>query len=107
MRLLLDRLGISVKYNGYHMLIMAIELVRDNEERGSNLSKYVYPEIAAQFGKSVGGVTKSIRRAIQSFWNYGNRALYQQIVGCETVTRPSNAEFINALASYVIRNNDR
>lgn len=103
MRVILDRLGISTKYKGYRMLASAIEIAVENEEAILLVTKLIYPEVAKRFGVSGSNVDKNIRVAITAFWNNGNRDLYNKIVGYEVAQRPSNAEFIAAIASYIIR----
>ena len=104
MRTILDRLGISTKYKGYRMLASAIEIAVENEEAILLVTKRIYPEVAKRFGVTSSNVDKNIRVAIAAFWNGGNRELYNKIVGYEITQRPSNADFIAMIASYIIRN---
>ncbi len=103
MRAILDRLGISTKYKGYRMLASAIGIAVENEEAILLVTKLIYPEVARRFGVSGANVDKNIRVAIAAFWNNGNRELYNKIVGYQITRKPSNAEFIAAIASYIIR----
>ncbi len=103
MRALLDKLGISAKYKGYRMLIYAIEIAAEDDTAVSMITKRIYPRIAQEYDLSPVNVEKNIRMAISAFWTHGNRDLYDKIVGYPITQKPSNAEFIGAISSYVIR----
>ncbi len=103
MRQILDNLGFSTKYKGYTMLLEAIEMATEDEEKASKLSRFIYPEVAKRHDMSPSGVEKSIQRVIRSFWENGNRSFYCKIAGYEVTKRPANAAFINTVASYIIR----
>lgn len=103
MRTLLDRLGISSKYKGYRMLIQAIEIAIEDETAVSDISGRIYRRIAAETGITETNVEKNIRMAIRMFWEYGDHTLYAGVAGFPATERPSNAAFIGAVASYLIR----
>ena len=104
MRILLDRLGISPKYKGYRMLLIAVEIAVQDEDAMTQITQKIYPPIAARCGTTPANVEKNLRKAIEVFWNYGDRTFYGRLAGYPPTSKPTNAEFIGALASYILRN---
>ena len=88
MRYLLDRLGMSSKYKGYRMLLLALEIALRDEDNLTNIFQRIYTPVAERCG-----VTRS-----------GNRELYRQICGFQQTLCPTNAEFLEAVVAYTLRN---
>lgn len=104
MRYLLDRLGMSSKYKGYRMLLMALEIALEDEDNLSNLLQRIYTPVAARCGVTPMMVDKNLRSIIDIFWHHGNRELYRQICGLPQELCPTNSEFLNAVVTYTLRN---
>lgn len=103
MRSVLDKLGISAKYNGYHMLKIAVQMAVEDEDRLTNIARSIYPALAQKFHTDTKGVYKSIGRAVNAFWLYGNQELYDEISGYHVEEKPNNKDFITTLATYALR----
>lgn len=103
MRMILDRLGISSKYKGYRMLLTGIEIAVQDEDAVTQITQKIYPQIAQRCGTTPVNVEKNLRKVIEIFWNYGDRSFYDEIAGYSPPSRPTNAEFIGAISSYIIR----
>lgn len=98
---LLVTLGVPVKYNGYAYLREAILLIAKN--RNQAITKELYPAVAAIFGNGLEGqnVERSIRNAIEKAWNNRDERIWQMYFAPGrdgTDFKPSNAQFIHALA---------
>ena len=95
---LLVTLGIPVNYNGYGYLREAILSIARNRNLG--ITKELYPAIARVYGNSVDGtnVERSIRNAIDKAWQTRDERIWQQYFPPGQNKKPSNGQFIHALA---------
>lgn len=97
----LRQLRISGKLKGYHILAYAlVETVKD-PQRTALITKDFYPQAARYFGSTRGGVERAVRTAIQAGWDLGCGETLDQMVGYHLTKRPSNSEFIDAVAFYI------
>lgn len=104
MRYLLDRLGMSSKYKGYRMLLLALEIALRDEDNLTNIFQRIYTPVAERCGVTPVMVDKNLRSIIDIFWRSGNRELYRQFCGFQQTLCPTNAEFLEAVVAYTLRN---
>lgn len=91
-------LGIPVNFHGYAYLREAVLLVA--RDRDQAITKELYPTIAKMFGNKIIGqnVERSIRNAIEHAWNTRDDSVWQIYFPREIDKKPSNGQFIHALA---------
>lgn len=98
---LLIALGVPVKYRGYPYLREAILLIA--RKRDQSITKELYPTVAKIFDNRVDGqnVERAIRNAIDKAWANRDDRIWQMYFppGRDgTISKPSNSQFIHALA---------
>lgn len=102
-RLMLE-LGMPAHLRGYHYLREAVCLSAEDMELVGSVTKLLYPQIAKQYHTSIEKVERAIRSVIEVGWKRGNDRLFEEIFGyskSSTKKRPTNSEFIVALADRV------
>lgn len=103
---LLSKLGISANLLGYHYIMRAVELVKDDLSVGRAcpmVTKHIYPQIAKEFYTTPSRVERAIRTAIDKRWDRAGDYTRMRIFGDTRLSkRPTNAEFIASLAQYII-----
>ena len=82
---LLRILHISKAYDGYPLLVTAVELAMEDEDRLLRVTKLLYPEIARRHGTSTVCVQKNLRKVIAVCWEQ----------------KPTPEIFIGILADYM------
>lgn len=98
-------IGIPANINGYHFLRDAIKLAVGDYKIISNITKELYPKVAARFDTSPYKVERGIRHAIEVAWNKGKIININSIFGLtvyEINEKPSNGEFIALLADKML-----
>ncbi len=97
---LLIRLGLPEHLQGFRNMAVGISLLTEDPDQF--LGKTLYVEIALRNRVSDDSVEKSIRDAIHSGWNRGNRSLWQQYFpGADRA--PQNKSFLIRMAGIVCR----
>lgn len=96
---LLLSLGISTKHNGFAYLREAILLIAKNPSQ--SVTKVLYPAVAHIFGCQKENVERSIRTALDSAWERGDRQLWNRYFP-DAAYRPSNAVFISRIAEALL-----
>lgn len=107
MQKLLDKMGFSSRFCGYRMLLEAIDISIKNDEAVTRITQMIYPQVAERFQTKPCNVEKNIRKAIEYFWDHGNRDVYTRVASHKVQYRPTNAEFIAAVTSFVLRQKER
>lgn len=100
---ILDQLGLPKRYKGYQMLACAIDIAVQNDEAVTRITQLIYPKVAETCGISGVNVEKDIRKIIERFWLDGDKEYYHKLAGYKTSKKPTNAEFIAAISSYILR----
>lgn len=96
---LLLSLGFSTKHNGFAYLREAILLIAKNPSQ--SVTKVLYPAVAHIFGCQKENVERSIRTALDSAWERGDRQLWNRYFP-DAAYRPSNAVFISRIAEALL-----
>ena len=104
----LHQLGISKSYSGYDYILHAFELIEQDENVLTGITKILYIEIAREFHTSHTCVERNIRKVIEVIWKnqQSNHALLLKIFGSHFLeSKPSNKEFLELLYAYIQSNN--
>ena len=104
---LMHDMGVPAHVKGYQYLRDAILRALSDENLANNITKELYPKVAAKYNTSPDRVERAIRHAIELAWVRGNVDLMTEYFGY-TINlqkgKPTNAEFI-AMVSDRIRLN--
>ena len=65
------------------------------------ITKEIYPEVARRCGTKSSRVERCMRKAINHFWEDGNREALDQMAGYHLDKRPTNTEFIDLVSIYI------
>ncbi|MGE5575947.1 MAG: sporulation transcription factor Spo0A [Syntrophothermus sp.] len=103
---IIHAMGIPAHFKGYNYIRDAVVLVLEEDGiLGGNLTKMLYPKIAAKYQTTNGGVEAAIRNAIITAWRYGNRDFIMNIVGRSAISTkgrfPSNSLMIAKVADQL------
>lgn len=102
--LTLQEVGVSCHCLGHDYLCEAIRIVLQDPRALHMVTTVIYPEIAKTFDTSASNVIRSIRSAIDTAWDRGNRELLNRIFEhavSKTTGTPTNSEFIARMANRV------
>ena len=91
-------LGVTQNYKGYGQTACAVELCRKEPERLQLVTKWVYPEVAEQYGTSWGAVERNIRTVREVIWGR-NRPLLEELAHVPLPEKPRPAQLLAILAS--------
>jgi len=94
--------GITRCYKGLKHTAYAIELAVQEESRLEAVTKEIYTETASHFGCKWTAVERNIRTAVARAWKV-NRPLLLEMAGYPLTGIPTASQFIEILASYILR----
>ena len=94
--------GITGCYKGFKHTTYAICLAIQDESRLEAITKELYMETASHFNCEWAAVERNIRTAVARAWRV-NRPLLSEIAGYPLETEPTASEFIEIIATYIIR----
>lgn len=98
---LIHDIGVPAHIKGYQYLRDAITIVVNNMEIINQITKTLYPTIAANYGTTPSRVERAIRHAIELAWSRGQVETMDAIFGYTINNlkgKPTNSEFIAMLA---------
>lgn len=101
---LLLSLGIGHQYYGHRMLAAAVQLAIQDENSMLCLKSGILLPLAALYSCSWHCIERNLRTAIRRAWRR-NAPLLIQIASCPLPDMPTVSEFIDILASYILRTN--
>ena len=94
--------GITRCYKGLKHTAYVIELAVQEESRLEAVTKEIYTETASHFGCKWTAVERNIRTAVARAWKV-NRPLLLEMAGYPLTGIPTASQFIEILASYILR----
>ena len=94
--------GITRCYKGFQHTAYAIYLAVQDESRLEAVTKEIYMETAFHFNCTWTAVERNIRTAVARAWKI-NLPLLAEIAGYPLACTPTASEFIEILASYILR----
>jgi two-component system response regulator (stage 0 sporulation protein A) len=95
---LLYHLGITPSYRGYRQLVLALELLREDEDLLYQTMNF-YTTVAERNHSSCASVERNIRTLATRAWNV-NPKLLKRVAGYPLKNKPANAEFLSILLNY-------
>ena len=90
---LLYSLGVTANYTGFFHMASAIALCREQPDRLLLVTKFLYPEVAKQYGTNWKVVERNIRTACGVIWRE-NRPLLERLAYRPLPQRPRTAQFL-------------
>ncbi len=89
---------------GYKQLATAVQYcLEDGAFPARNLTVTLYPRIAASLCQTPRSVARSISRAVDDCWEYGDRKVLEGIAGRRIREKPTPGEMIFFLYRYLSR----
>lgn len=101
---LLLSLGIGHQYYGHRMIASAVQRVIQDENNLLCLKSGILLPLASLYNCSWHCIERNLRTAIRRAWRQ-NAPLLIQIAAFPMLNMPTVSEFIDILASYIIRTN--
>lgn len=99
---ILRQLGITRCYKGFKHTKFSIALAVSDESRLEAVTKEIYMETASHFHCKWTAVERNIRTAVKRAWQV-NPGLLAEIAGYPLNAPPTASEFVEIIASHVIR----
>ncbi len=96
------RLGIEKRFKGYRMIIIAVKLGMEDENRLQCAQEFLYKPIARQLDCSFRSVERDIRTVIAYAWSY-NPAYLSHLAGFPLPYSPTVCQFLDILVSFSLR----
>ncbi len=97
----LGRLGITMRYIGYHYAEAALLLLREDESKMYSVTKCLYPEIARKYATSISAVERDIRTLSLVAWKH-RRQILEEMAGHPLEKRPTSSHFLAILYAGLI-----
>lgn len=101
-RCLMNRLGITANYTGYHHAAHALMLSTQEPERLLLVTKWIYPDVAKHYRTTWRGVERNIRTVSKLAWEK-NRAELERMAQHALPNRPSAGVFLAILTTQAER----
>ena len=99
---ILDSLGASKSYTGYDYVVYGIQLMLEDKECVTCITKSLYLDIARHYNTTWNCVEKNIRTVVNAIWDSGNAELREKVFGrSKKKKRPTNKEFFKYLYDYI------
>lgn len=98
---LIRRLGATSKYKGYYFVAEAVKISMESQDKPMKITKDIYPYLAKKYKSTPMNVEHDIRTLINVCW-IANRETMNEIAGYPLPYRPTNSEFIDMLAYYLL-----
>ena len=98
---IIHQVGIPAHIKGYQYLRSAIIMVVKNNRIINEVTKTLYPTIAAEFSTTSSRVERAIRHAIEVAWDRGDVEMLNSFFGYTVQNskgKPTNSEFIAMIA---------
>lgn len=101
----IKQMGIPASLIGYHYIRDAVEMMIEDINLIKAITKTIYPAVATKYGTSASRVERGIRHAIEVGYDRANAELKNKMFSYSLsadAVRPTNSEFLAAVADYVI-----
>ena len=97
---LLYRLGVTANYTGFFHVSYAVILCIERQERLLLVTKWLYPEVARQYGTNWKAVERNIRTVSGVIWR-SNPLLLNELAYVSLPQKPCPAQLLSILAASV------
>ena len=101
---IIRRLGVTSKYKGYYFLAEAINMVMEQKDEQMRITKDIYPGLARKFKSTPSNIEHDIRTVVSICWKTNKKSL-DEIAGYPLKFKPTNSEFIDMVAYYLLEEN--
>lgn len=95
---LLYRLGVTANYTGFFHTACAVSLCLEQPDRLLLVTKWLYPDVAKQYGTNWKAVERNIRTVSGIIWQE-NRPLLEHLAHRPLTARPRNAKLLAILSA--------
>ena len=99
---IIRKLGVTSKYKGYYFLAEAVKICMEMQENPIRITKDIYPRLAKKYKSKPMNIEHNIRTIINVCWN-NNKETLSDIAGCCLNYKPTNSEFVDMLAYYLLQ----
>lgn len=99
---LIRQLGMTSKYKGYYYVAEAVIMSMGLQDYPVKITKDIYPYLAKKFKSTSVNIEHDIRTVINVCWT-ANKETLDRIAGYPLRYRPTNSEFIDMLAYYLVQ----
>lgn len=99
---LIRKLGATSKYKGYFFVAEAVKLSMERQESPMRITKEIYPCLAKKFKSTPMNVEHDIRTVVNVCW-IANKESLDHIAGYSLIYRPTNSQFVDMLAYYLLQ----
>ena len=99
---LIRKLGATSKYKGYYYVAEAVHISMRKSEFPIKITKEIYPYLARKFKSKPMNIEHDIRTVINVCW-ITNKETLDLIAGFKLIYKPTNSEFIDMLAYYLLQ----
>ncbi len=99
---LIRQLGMTKKYKGYYYVAEAVMMSMELQDYPIKITKDIYAHMAKQFKSTPVNIEHDIRTVINVCWT-ANKETMDRIAGYPLRYRPTNSEFVDMLAYYLLQ----
>lgn len=100
--LLLEQLGVTANYIGYHYTACAVKLAIENPQKLTRVTKLLYPEVAKIYGTNWKAVERNIRTVVAIAWE-SNPALMRKLSCNHIEKKPCASQFLSILMFHTVQ----
>lgn len=98
---IIRKLGVTSNYKGYFFVADAIQLAMNSQDKPIRITKDIYPDLAKKYKTTALNIEHNIRTVINVCWET-NRQGIVEIAGYPLTYKPTNSEFIDMVAYYLL-----
>lgn len=99
---ILDKLGVSRRYDGREYVSTAVNWVIVDESYLKDVVVRLYPELGVLYGDTWKNILRNIRTVVEVAYRT-NRRYLEHLARRELCIRPTPVEFIEIIAVYLMR----
>lgn len=101
---IIQEIGIPAHIKGYRYVRRAVEMVINDIDLLSAVTKKLYPQVAVKFNSTPSRVERAIRHAIDVAWQRGNQKILKEFFknNLSENIKPSNSQFIAKIADKIM-----
>lgn len=95
------KLGVTANYKGYYYVADAIQLAMSAQNQPIRITKDIYPYLATKYRTTALNIEHNIRTVVNVCWET-NRNAIAEIAGFPLNDKPTNSEFVDMVAYYLL-----
>lgn len=98
---IIRKLGVTSNYKGYFFVADAIQMAMNSQDEPIRITKDIYPYLAKKHKTASMNIEHNIRTVINVCWKTNKQGI-TQIAGYPLIYKPTNSEFIDMVAYYLL-----